>query len=150
MYDSIGETHPGTSPCLIPSLPPFLPLSPPSVPDDANTTLITVLTTNLHIVLEWSPPPLSEPLESDAPSNSDFSVDQYILFKDADELDRPNSNDTEYIYTVGGDDESPTHFRIRTIYSDDLINGLNPETKLVVDIPTEKGEWRTCINCVCV
>ena len=56
---------------------------------------------------------------------------------------------TNYIYTVE-DDEGETYFRIRTNYSDALINGLNPETNITVDIPTEEGEWRTCINCVCV
>ena len=113
---------------------------PPSVPDDANTTLINVLTTNLHIVLEWSPPPLSEPLEGDLPPDSDFSVVQYILLKDAEELDRLDSNVTEYLHNVGGDDGGPTHFRIQTVYSDDLINGLNPETRLTVDIPTLESE----------
>ena len=56
---------------------------------------------------------------------------------------------TNYIYTVE-DDEGETYFRIRTNYSDALINGLKPETNITVDIPTAEGEWRTCINCVCV
>ena len=144
----------GITPCLCPLsfLPSLSPLSPPSpsVLDDANTTLLNVLTTNLHIVLEWSPPPLSEPLEGDLPSISDFSVDQYILLKDAEELNRLGSNVTEYIYTVEEDDGGSTQFRIKTVYSDYLINDLTPETKLVVDIPTEEGEWKTCIHCVCV
>ena len=148
MSDSISETQPWYHP-LSPSLPPSLPLSPPSVSDNATTTLINVLTTNAHIVLEWSPPPLSEPLEGDLPSNSEFSIDKYILLKDDKTIVTLDSTMTNYIYTVE-DDEGETYFRIRTNYSDALINGLNPETNITVDIPTAEGEWRTCINCVCV
>ena len=142
MSDLISRTRPWYHPHLHPSL------LPSSLPDNATTTLITVLTTNLHVGLVWSPPPLSSPLEGDLPLNSDFSVDEYILLKDEEELDRLDSTVTEYLYTVDSveeDDGGPTHFRIQTVYSDDLINSLNPETKLVVDIPTEEGEWKITV-----